>query len=357
MRRAARAGPDHPVLLDPPASSTTLPRTFAPMRPRLAERGFNSPDHLFELKWDGIRAFVSADREGLRIVDRNGGDLRSAVPELRTLRLPEGTLLDGEIIVCDSRGRPSYDLLVGRLGPKASKRGKGPLFVAFDLLYDGHRSLLGLACEERRRRLLGHGLAQKGLVVPEHLEYDGEPFLDVVAEYELEGVVAKRRDGTYVPGARSADWLKCLVSPRADVVIGGLVLDERRGARALLCGWMNDNGALSYAGEAYVPPYLGDWVDAATRGFRTDGSPFLGPFPLRPGMVWLRPRLVAIVDHESVDGGVLVDARFRALRFDARIDDCRIEEPVGVPEFPPTGGPERPRLILMHTLWPAKPAG
>ena len=327
------------------------------MRPRLAVEGFNSPDHLFELKWDGVRALVSTDRTGLHIVDRNGGDLLPAVPELRTLRLPEGTLLDGEVIVCDSRGRPSYDLLVGRLGPKASKRGKGPLFVAFDLLYDEHRSLLGLGCEERRRRLLGRGLAQKGLVVPEHLENDGEPFLEVVAEYELEGVVAKRRDGKYVPGTRSADWLKCLVSPRADVAIGGLVLDERRGARALLCGWMNDNGALTYAGEAYVPPYLAEWVDVATRSFRTDGSPFLGPFPLRPGMVWLRPKLVAIVDHESVERGVLVDARFRALRIDGRNDDCRLEDPVEVPEYPPTGGPERPRLILMHSLWPAKPAG
>jgi bifunctional non-homologous end joining protein LigD len=224
------------------------------------------------------------------------------------------------------------------------------LFVAFDLLYDDGRPLLGLPLEQRRDRLLARGLAQKGLVVPEHLENDGEPFLEVVAEYELEGVVAKRRDGKYVPGTRSADWLKCLVSPRADVVIGGLVLDERRGARALLCGWMNDNGALTYAGEAYVPPYLGDWVDAATRSFRTDGSPFLGPFPLRPGMVWLRPTLVAIVDHESVERGVLIDARFRALRFDGRMDDCRIEDPVAVPEYPPTGGPDRPRLILIHSL-------
>ena len=350
MPRAVRAGSEHPRLLDPAAAATSLPRSFSPMRPRLAAASFNSPDHFFELKWDGIRALVSFDAAGLRIVDRNGGDLLPAVPELRSLRLPEGTLLDGEIIVCDTRGRPSYDLLVGRLGPKASKRGRGPLFVAFDLLYDQGKPLLGTGLEERRRRLLGRGLGQKGLVVPEHLEHDGEPFLDVVAEFELEGVVAKRRDGKYVPGTRSADWLKCLVSPRADVVIGGLVLDERRGARTLLCGWMNDNGALTYAGEAYVAPYLGDWVDAATRTFRDDGSPFLGPFPLRPGMVWLRPKLVAIVDHESIERGVLVDARFRALRFDGRIDDCRIEERVDVPEYPPTGGADRPRLVVLHSL-------
>src|SRR5579859_7341967 len=145
MPRAARAGPHPPTLLDPPAAPGALPRTLAPMRPRLAAAGFNSPDHLFELKWDGIRAFVSNDHAGLRIVDRNGGDLLPAVPELGSLRIPEGTLLDGEIIVCDSRGRPSYDLLVRRVlgtqgplapDPNASKRGRGPLFVAFDLLYD-----------------------------------------------------------------------------------------------------------------------------------------------------------------------------------------------------------------------------
>ena len=319
------------------------------MRPRLAEDAFNSPDHLFEVKWDGIRALVSSDATGLRIVDRNGGDLRPAVPELAGLRLPEGTLLDGEVIVCDSRGRPDYDLLVGRLGGKA-KRGKGPLFVAFDLLYEGGRPILGLALAERRRRLQAGGFAGKGLVVPEHLESDGEPFLAVVAEYGLEGIVAKRRDGRYVPGARSADWLKCLVTPRSDVAIGGLVVDEARGARGLLCGWTADDGTLTFAGEAYVPPYLGGWLDNATRAFRTDGSPFAGPMPLRPGTVWLRPRLVAIVEHEGRDGSGLIDARFRALRFDGRLDECRPEEPVEVPTFPPIGGPDRPRLVVLHSL-------
>ncbi|HEX9269190.1 MAG TPA: hypothetical protein VF998_05040 [Candidatus Limnocylindria bacterium] len=350
MTRAARAGPDHPRLLDTPPAPSALPRTLAPMRPRLAEDAFNSPDHLFELKWDGLRALVSSDASGLRITDRRGGDLLPAVPELRTLRLPAGTVLDGEIIVCDSRGRPSYDLLVGRLGPKAAKRGRGPIFVAFDLLYDDHRSLLGLALEERRARLAARGLAGKGLVVPEHLEADGEPFLEVVAEYGLEGVVAKRRDGRYVPGARSADWLKCLVTPRADVAIGGLVVDESRGARAVLCGWANDDRSLAFAGEAYVPPYLAGWLDEATRAFRGEGSPFAGPMPLRPGMVWLRPRLVAIVDHEGEERGLLGDARFRAIRFDGGMDDCRREEPVGVPTNPPSGGAERPRLVVLHSL-------
>src|SRR5260370_19173323 len=149
MPRAARTGSPHPTLIDQPSGPTGLPRTLAPMRPRLAEEGFNSPDHFFELKWDGIRALVSNDGGGLRIVDRNGGDLSPAMPELRSLRLPDGVMLDGEIIVCDSRGRPNYDLLVGRLAPKPAKRGKGPRFLAFHPPYDDARPLLDPRVEGR----------------------------------------------------------------------------------------------------------------------------------------------------------------------------------------------------------------
>lgn len=321
------------------------------MRPRLSRRAFNSPDWIFELKWDGIRALAARDATGLRVVDRSGGDLLPLVPELRDLRIPEGAVIDGEIVVCDSRGRPSYDLLAGRLGPKAAKRGRGPVFVAFDLLYEGGRALLGRPLVERRARLLGCGLGSRLIAVPEHLDDDGEPFLEVVAEYGLEGIVAKRRDGRYVPGTRSAEWLKCHVTPRADVVVGGIVLDGHRGARAILCGFRGDDGAIAYAGEAYVPPYLGPWLDEATRDFVVETSPFATPLALREGLRFLRPRIVAIVEFAGIgDDGELRDSRFRALRFDGRLDDCRRDEPVEVESYPPHIGRDRPRLVVLNSL-------
>jgi len=162
--------------------------------------------------------------------------------------------------------------------------------------------------------------------------------------------VAKRRDGRYVPGARSADWLKCLVSPRSDVIIGGLVIDEARGARSVLCGWRTDDATTRFAGEAVVPPYLADWLDSATRDLRSGESPFTGPLPVRPGTAWLQPRLVGIVDHEGDRDGELQAPRFRALRFDGRPDDCHREDPVAVPYAPATAGPERPRLVVLNAL-------
>jgi bifunctional non-homologous end joining protein LigD len=340
----------HPTLIDVGEATSAVPRALTPMRPRLARRAFNSPEYIFELKWDGIRALAANDVSGLRVTDRTGGDLLPAVPELRDLRLPEGTVLDGEIVVCDSRGRPSYDLLAGRLGPKAAKRGRGPIFVAFDLLYTDGRPLISRPLAERRARLQGLGLGSRLLAVPEHLDDDGEPFLEVVAEYGLEGIVAKKRDGRYVPGTRTADWLKCHVTPRADVVVGGLVIDGHRGARTLLCGLRTEDGAIIFAGDAYVPPYLGEWLDVATRGFAADSSPFATPVALRDGLRFLRPRLVAIVEHAGLENGELRDARFRGLRLDGNLEDCRRDEPVDVPSYPPRMGSDRPRLIVLNSL-------
>lgn len=341
--------PERPTLIDVGRAPEALPRAITPMRPRLAAAAFNSAEWLFELKWDGIRALAFGDADGVRLLDRYGGDLLPLVPELRDLRLPVGTVLDGEIIVCDTRGRPSYELLAARAGPKALRRGRGPYFVAFDLLYEAHRPLLGRPLHERRRRLQEGPYPGRRLLVPEHLEEDGEPFFEVVAEYGLEGIVAKRRDGRYVPGARTVDWLKFHVTPRSDVVLGALLTDEH-GARTVLCGTANEDGSLAYVGEAAVPPFLARWLADATAAFRAEVSSFAAPLPLRPGLRWLRPKLVAIVEHEGGEPQRLGDARFRALRFDARAQDCRPEEAVPVPSDPPSGPSERPRLVLLQSL-------
>ena len=53
-------------------TKSKLPATIKPMLGRLARSPFDSPNHLFELKWDGMRGLAFAQGGELRLLSRNG---------------------------------------------------------------------------------------------------------------------------------------------------------------------------------------------------------------------------------------------------------------------------------------------
>ena len=338
--------------LDVEDAPSALPRHLAPMQPRLAAAPFNSEAWLFEVKWDGVRALVAKDAQGLHVTDRYGEDLLARLPELaRAARqLPDGILLDAEVVTCDRRGRPRYQLLAGRLGPTGRKSGSGPLLLAFDLLYESFRPLMDRPLVERRERLVRAVSLGGPLLVPEHLESDGEPFFEAVVEFGLEGVVAKRRDAQYVPGARSADWLKVHATPRADVVVCGVVLADDL-PRELVCGQYKDDALVS-VGRAHVPKYLREYVAARLADLEIETSPVEGPVEMRPGLRWIRPALAAIVEHSGREGALSEDARLFSFRLDLRPEECRIEEALRMPSAEPRLERDRPRLVVLRSLFP-----
>ncbi|MFF1278631.1 hypothetical protein ACFVZC_35500 [Streptomyces marokkonensis] len=92
-----------------------------------------------EVKWDGWRALLSWDAGRLVLRSRQGTPLADAFPEVRAgaAQLPDGTALDGELIVGDESGRLAFERLQGRI----QRRGAGVArlaaewpahFVAFD---------------------------------------------------------------------------------------------------------------------------------------------------------------------------------------------------------------------------------
>src|SRR5216683_7608953 len=118
-----------------------LPRFVPPM---LAKPGvpFDSPEHLFEVKWDGTRALAFVDSRGYRLVNRHRADVTDRYPELGLLNdLPRGIVLDGEVVVL-RQGKPDFGLLLSR------NQARSPLkiqflarilpvtYVVFDLLYE-----------------------------------------------------------------------------------------------------------------------------------------------------------------------------------------------------------------------------
>jgi bifunctional non-homologous end joining protein LigD len=190
-----------------------LPRFVPPM---LAKPGvpFDSPDHLFEVKWDGTRVLAFVESHGYRLVNRRRADVTERYPELGFLNdLPAGTVLDGEVVVL-RQGKPDFGLLLSRNQARASLKIQSlartfpATYIVFDLLYHRFESLLVLPLWARRQRLetVVRACTNLRLVFSEGIVGSGRAFFEAVCREGLEGVVAKRLDGRYRPGRRA--WIK-----------------------------------------------------------------------------------------------------------------------------------------------------
>src|SRR5205814_2097998 len=97
-----------------------MPDRVAPMLASSAAEPFDSPDHIFELMWGGVRTEARIRHGNVALLGRNGLDLTPSFPELRSIPdqfSAHEALLDGEIVALDGDGNPSFDLLRDRLAP------------------------------------------------------------------------------------------------------------------------------------------------------------------------------------------------------------------------------------------------
>jgi bifunctional non-homologous end joining protein LigD len=204
-----------------------LAKLIADLRPMLLEKlelhavPANADDYAFEAKYDGYRAFVYRDADGIRVISRKGVDFTHVFPELAGLAdvLPVGTLLDGEVVAFGADGRPSWANMLKR-GPLrnplrislAAKR--IPVhFMAFDVLYVGGIKVADRDYLTRREVLEGLGVNGASWRTASYHVGDGEALFAASCAMNLEGLVAKRLSAAYIPGTRSSTWLK-IKNPR-----------------------------------------------------------------------------------------------------------------------------------------------
>src|SRR4029079_9896866 len=93
------------------------PREAEPMLARQRERAFRDRDWIFELKYDGYRTIAAKTREGALLLSRNGNELQARFPEVAraVAALPgEGLIADGELVVLDEKGHPTFQGLQKR---------------------------------------------------------------------------------------------------------------------------------------------------------------------------------------------------------------------------------------------------
>jgi bifunctional non-homologous end joining protein LigD len=298
-----------------------------------ADAPFSRADWVFEFKYDGYRTLAFREDDEVRLLTRRGNDLAAAFPELvqALLRLPyRRFLLDGEIVVHDDAGLPSFQRLQRRAGlrrPADLRRAEGTLPATlwlFDALGFEDRDLRTLPLLERKavlRRLLpGAGT----LRYSDHVAEQGEALYEQAARLGLEGVIGKKADGRYRPG-RSAEWLKLRVHRSDDFVIVGWTTPKgsRSGFGALHLAQYQD-GTLRWTGQVgtgFTDRQLRDLHGQLEAGQRQ--TPPCAGAPTGKGHAWTRPELVCEVRFlERTEGGVLRQPVFIRLRDDKTPADC-----------------------------------
>lgn len=202
-------------------------------------------DWIYEVKFDGYRAQAIKNGNAVKLLSRNEKPLHfpqvaAAVGQLAA----ESVVLDGEIVALDQRGRPSFQALQN---PRFVGRGCPICLYAFDLLHlDGH-SLRGVALETRKQMLAE--LVRGSLVRhSENFETEPELLLEQIREFQLEGIVAKRKGSSYEPGKRSSAWLKFKIHQQEDFFIGGFLPGNPIGS--ILVGY-REARKLKFAGEVH----------------------------------------------------------------------------------------------------------
>jgi ATP-dependent DNA ligase len=191
-----------------------LPMLAVPAAP------FDSPDHIFEVKWDGVRALAAVEADGVRLWGRERSAYTDRYPELAALRRwPPGTLVDGELVVLRN-GLPDLASVLSRhalANPwkiRFAPRWCPVHYVVFDLLYHGGRCLLREPLQERRTRLaalcaetpLAEVIFSTGVVGA------GRAWFEAVVAQGHEGIMAKFLGSPYQAGRRSSAWRK--IKPR-----------------------------------------------------------------------------------------------------------------------------------------------
>jgi ATP-dependent DNA ligase len=238
----------------------TIQPPIEPMLAKIADTLPVEPGFLFEPKWDGFRALVFRHGDRTLLQSRDLKPLNRYFPELEQAlhtALPDGCVLDGEIVVV-SQGGLDFDALQQRIHPAASRIAKlaqqtPARFVAFDLLADGGRSTMALPQAERRtqlERLLAGAKPPLHLTPVTHDRAEAQRWLAQFEGAGLDGVIAKLETAAYQPGKRA--MLKIKHVRTADCVVAGFrwYKDRTDAVGSLLLGLHDDAGVLHHVGVA-----------------------------------------------------------------------------------------------------------
>lgn len=224
-----------------------MPKSVKPMLCTLTKEVVADDDYLYEVKWDGYRIISYINNKNVRMDSRSALDYTHKYPPVaKALKeLGHDAVLDGEVVVFNEEGKPDFDALQTYNGHNTPIN-----YCVFDILWLDGYSLMDLPLTDRKAIL--EELTRDNDVLRFSASFeDGKALYQQALDLDLEGIVAKRKDSSYIPNARDNNWLKTPTRKRQEFVIGGWAeSDKSRSFRSLLFGAYNQNGEFEWIGRS-----------------------------------------------------------------------------------------------------------
>lgn len=278
---------------------------------------FDSDEWLFEIKYDGYRIIAYVEKGNVRLKTRKNVDYTAKFPLIvDALKTWKGdAIIDGEIVVLNEEGVSDFNALQNYSGGEV-------YYYVFDLLHYKGKDYTGEPLY-RRKAMLKKTLPKSPFVrFCDHVIEQGKKMFKLAEELGLEGLIAKRMDSIYRPGAKSKDWLKVKVMKEGEFLIAGLTYSSS-GLSSLILA-TEKGGSYQYAGD------VGTGFDAKEAKEIISSIKVLKKCPLvkkpdytKPGrwgrkapthVIWCRPELRCTVKYlEVTANGELRHASFKAL--------------------------------------------
>ena len=301
-------------------------KNVSPMLISEMKAPFDSPDHIYEIKWDGIRciSFLS-DKTDMR--NKRNKLMIPLFPELEDLykQVKVKCILDHELLVLRNGIPDFYEvqkraLMSNQFKIKLAASKYPASIITYDILYYKDKDITMLPLMERKKYLDDAIIENHLISVSRYVENNGIMLFNLVKEKGLEGIVAKRKDSLYWPGSRSKDWIKCKIMASDDCVICGYIPKENN-MTSLILGQYDDD-LLVYKGHVTLGVSLRILNEHKYQII--DYSPF-GYVPKgNENAVWLAPELVCIVESMPTEKDSFRQPVFKGIRDDKSAIECRI---------------------------------
>jgi DNA ligase D-like protein (predicted ligase) len=261
------------------------------------------PEWTYELKLDGYRLEVVRAGTETTLYSRRENVLNEKFPYIASAlhKLPQGTVIDGELVAIGPDGKPNFNRLQNFRSAEDQI-----VYYAFDILVHKDHDLTMRPLVERREILRSVVTPANHVALSEVSDQTASQMLKFVRTHGLEGIIAKRSDSIYQPGLRTGLWSKHRVNIGQEFVIGGYV-PGTHGFDSLVIGYYQGS-ELHFAARVragFVPESRRE-VFEQIKHLKTDKCPFANLPEKQAGRwgqgltaekmkecVWLRPEAVA----------------------------------------------------------------